>query len=152
MRTIIKGFALLGSVVLALPFVVAVVGCPPGRGAKPYRVERDFQAMHKSLEAYAIHVGQFPSAKQGLDFLVTMPAAEPTPRRWTQVMKKLPVDPWGTPYRYLPLGPKEREWRWELRCAGPDRVFGNRDDLTGEAECGDYLTLENGNGDSHPSY
>jgi len=52
MRSIIKAFTLLGSVLLALPFV-AVVVCPPGRGAKAYRVESDVQVIRVTKKAEA---------------------------------------------------------------------------------------------------
>jgi general secretion pathway protein G len=145
---VIKAALLFGVVAL---LTIMFLGAP-STSAKPQRVDQDFTAIDRALKAYASHAGQPPSMAQGLEALVNEPRTSPKPKAWVQVMKGVPEDPWGTPYRYLPLGPKEREWRWELRCAGPDRVFGNRDDLTGETECGDYLTLQDGSADSRPSY
>ena len=36
-----------------------------------------------------------------------------------------PVDPWGTPYRYSPVGGEPK-----FISAGPDRKFGTRDDIS----------------------
>ena len=125
---------------------------PPSSGGKLQRVEVDFQVIHSALKTYVTNAGQPPTTAQGLDALVNEPRSSPKPKRWVQVMKIFPADPWETPYRYVLVAPKEREWRWELRSAGPDRVFGNRDDLTSEEESGDLLTLQDGSRESHPSY
>ena len=114
-------------------------------------MEVDFQVIHRVLKTYVTNAGQPPTTAQGLDALVNEPRS-PKPKRWVQVLKMLPTDPWETPYRYALIAPNEREWRWELRSAGPDRVFGNRDDLASEEEWGDYLRLEDGSVESRPSY
>jgi general secretion pathway protein G len=145
---IIKAVLFFGFVSLVL---TALLGTPSS-GAKIQRVDQDFLVIDNALKACASHAGRPPVSAQGLEALVNEPTTGPKPRRWTQIMTKLPTDPWGTPYRYVLLGPKEREWRWELCCAGPDRVFGNRDDLASEAEWGDYLTLQDGGVESRPSY
>ena len=145
---VIKAALLFGVVaLLAIVFLGA-----PSTSAKPQRVDQDFTVIDKALKVYASHSGQPPSMAQGLEALVTEPRISPMPKAWVQVMKGLPEDPWGTPYRYLPLGPKEREWRWELRCAGPDRAFGSSDDLTEEREWGDPLTFKDGSEGSRSSY
>lgn len=58
---------------------------------------------------------------------------------WTEVGRKDPVlDPWGQSYRFQ----KERDGIYAWRSAGPDRKFGNEDDLLqpvpfGENEAGE---------------
>lgn len=145
---IIKAVLFFGFVSLVL---IALLG-PPQSGAKIQRVDQDFLAIGNALKMYASHAGQPPTTAQELEALVNEPQTSPKPKAWVQVMRMVPADPWGTPYRYALLGPKEREWRWELRSAGPDRVFGNRDDLASEEECGDYMTLQNGSVESRPSF
>ena len=54
--------------------------------------------------------------------LVKQPTTEPIPRRWRQMFKDLPLDPWGSPYGYKYPGkhnPKEFDPRKYL---GPART------------------------------
>ncbi|MCW1925580.1 type II secretion system protein GspG [Luteolibacter arcticus] len=148
-------FCAAGSLFFGL--VVWLVFFDTGGGAsKSMRVEQDFVWMGNALKTYEINAGRPPTPAQGLEALLNEPMTGPKPRRWTQIVKRLPVDPWNTPYRFTLLAPKEREWRWELRSAGPDRDFGSPDDLASEYESGDNLISKavqaQGNGDSTPSY
>lgn len=99
-------------------------------------VDIEFRSIGSAIKTYEISAGRPPATAQGLDVLVHEPSIGPKPRRWTQIMKKLPVDPWRRPYRYALLRPKGREWRWELRSAGRDGIFGNGDDISAEYESG----------------
>ena len=103
------------------------------------RVELDFVSIGSALKMYAVNNGQMPTTEQGLDALVMKPVIGPTPRRWNQIMTKVPVDPWQTPYRYELLSSQEERGRWELRCAGPDKVFGTGDDEAEEFEWERFL-------------
>ena len=103
------------------------------------RVELDFVSIGSALKGYAVNNGQMPTTEQGLDALVTKPVIEPTPRRWNQMMTRVPVDPWQTPYRYELLSAQEALGRSELRCAGPDKVFGTGDDEAEEFEWERFL-------------
>lgn len=105
-------------------------------------VEQDFMSIHAAMKTYYINARRPPTTAQGLDALVNEPTTGPKPKRWTQVMRKVPADPWGVPYRYALLEPKDREWRRELRSAGQDGVFGNGDDLTAEEESGGSVNPE----------
>jgi len=120
------------------------------------RVEQDFLAIGNALKSYQINAGRPPTTGQGLDVLVNEPKQGPKPKRWVQVMKKMPPDPWQIPYCYTLLSPKEYEWRWELRSAGPDRVFGSGDDLVDEYQTGKLLPMPAGEPEadagSRPSY
>jgi len=100
------------------------------------RVEGDFSSIGSALRMYAVNNGQPPTTGQGISALVDKPVAGPKPKRWSRVMDCLPVDPWQTPYRYTHLPPKMLEWRYELRSAGEDRIFGSRDDIIAEDEWG----------------
>jgi type II secretion system protein G len=143
-------FCGLGSLFFAL--VVWLAFFDTGGSPKSMRVEQDFLWMRSAIKFYEINAGRPPTTAQGLDALLNEPMTGPKPRRWTQVVKKQPLDPWNTPYRFTQLAPKEREWRWELRSAGRDGIFGNSDDLATEEESGDPLTLQNESVESHPSY
>lgn len=96
------------------------------------RVEQNFLEIGNALKTYQINAGRLPTTAQGLDVLVNEPTQGPKPKRWVQVRKKLYSDPWQTPYRYTLLESKGNGGRWELRSAGPDRIFGSGDDLVDE--------------------
>ena len=117
----------------------AIFGGGVSSSPKSVRVEQDFLAIGNAVKTYQINAGRPPTTAQGLDVLLNEPKAGPKPRRWTQVMKKLPDDHWQTPYRYSLLTPKDSEWRWELRSAGRDGVFGSGDDISGEYESGSSI-------------
>ena len=98
------------------------------------RVEQDFLAIGNAIKSYQINAGGPPSTAQGLDALVDKPTRGPKPRRWVQVMKKLPVDPWLNPYRYSLSAAAGEGLRWEIRCAGRDGFFGSSDDIVHKDE------------------
>jgi type II secretion system protein G len=103
------------------------------------RVDGDFSCIGSAIKMYTVNNGRPPSTGQGLEALVNEPKTGPKPKRWSRVMDRVPVDPWQTPYRYQILPPIGPQWRWELRSAGPNRVFGGSDDLTEEFESGVIL-------------
>ncbi|HEY1123362.1 MAG TPA: type II secretion system protein GspG [Haloferula sp.] len=121
----------------SLFFGYVVVFCGASSPHPPeIRADSDFVVIGNAIKTYQINAGRPPTTAQGLDALVNKPTQGPTPRRWVQVMRKYPRDPWLTPHRYALLSPKEYEWRWELRSAGPDGFFGSGDDFTAEFESG----------------
>lgn len=128
---IVGGFVLMAAMALAW---FLTVGQP--EGAKLAYVGPDHELISNAIKTYVINAGRPPTTAQGLDALVNEPKSGPKPRRWIQVWKKLPTDPWGTPYRYTLLAPQDGEWRWELRGAGPDGTFGSSDDQVNEGEMG----------------
>ena len=66
----------------------------------------DIQAIGNALELYRLDNGHYPSTEQGIEALVNQPTGYPAPRRWNQdgYLKKVPVDPWGEPYRFVSEG------------------------------------------------
>ena len=68
--------------------------------AKEQRVDADFQAITTQLKTYEMMNYTFPTSDQGLEALVKKPAGDPQPRKWRQLMETVPLDPWGTPYKY----------------------------------------------------
>ena len=120
------------------------------------RVDGDFISMSSAIKLYHVNAGRPPTSGQGLEALVAEPTTGPKPRRWSQVMTKVPLDPWETPYRYTHLAPKTTEWCCELRSAGEDREFGTPDDVATELEWGRELppmpTRAETSADARPSY
>lgn len=88
--------------------------------AKEQRVYTDIQAISTQLRLYEIQNYAPPSTSQGLDALVRKPSGNPAPPRWRQLMKSVPLDPWGTPYQYRSPGTRNSDG-FDLYSFGPDR-------------------------------
>jgi general secretion pathway protein G len=95
------------------------------------RVEPDFIALGNALKTYKLNAGSYPTTAQGLKALVEKPAGSPQPARWTQVMKKLPADPWGNEYGYLFPGRKDPS-EFELISKGKDGIEGGEQDFSSQ--------------------
>lgn len=82
-----------------------------------------------ALDLYEQDTGAYPSTEQGLAALLSAPAGLTA---WNgPYLKKLeiPVDPWGTAYRYQYPGTASASL-YDLVSAGPDRQFGTQDDVS----------------------
>ena len=88
--------------------------------AKIQRVDADKQSITTQLETYQMMNYNYPTSDQGIAALVSRPSSEPVPRRWTQLLKSVPLDPWGTPYVYISPGKKDPS-KFDLYSLGPDR-------------------------------
>jgi type II secretion system protein G len=95
---------------------------------KPQKAETDLKSIATAIMAYKMNAGFYPSTAQGLQALVEKPATDPVPRRWAQLVAKLPTDPWKSPYRYRFPGVKDPK-KFEVISDGPDRTPGTPDDL-----------------------
>lgn len=87
--------------------------------AKEQRVESDIQAISMQLRTYEMLNYRKPTTAQGLEALVRMPSEDPKPRRWKQLLKDVPLDPWGNPYVYRNPGKFNPEG-YDLFSLGPD--------------------------------
>lgn len=99
--------------------------------AKIRQVRSDFKSFESALEAYRMKAGVYPSTKQGLGALVERPTLAPEPKRWVQVMEKLPVDMWDTSYDYRFPGRRNPEVP-EIISRGRDGIIGTSDDLSSQ--------------------
>jgi general secretion pathway protein G len=126
----VRGFTLveLLVVVLIVGLLVGIVG-PRFFGqvskSEITTARAQLDAFDKSLQAYRMDVGHFPSAAQGLKVLTTKPLDEP---RWRgpYLQGDVPLDPWGSAYQYRTPGPQGRDY--ELMSWGPDRRAGGTGD------------------------
>ena len=100
--------------------------------ARQSRVDADFQAISTQLRTYEMQNMRMPTTAQGLEALVKRPSAEPAPRRWIQLMERVPLDPWGEPYLYRNPG-KLNPRGFDLVSKGPDRQEGGGDDITNQS-------------------
>jgi general secretion pathway protein G len=130
------GFTLL-EMVIVLGIIAMILGGAIfamrgiGDAAKLRQVESDFKSFESALAMYKLNAGSFPSTQQGLKALVDKPTSTPVPRRWVQVMSKIPDDPWGAPYMYRFPG-KKRANEFEIISKGPDGMENSADDLSSQ--------------------
>lgn len=96
-------------------------------------VDGDFKSISNGLQSYKTNAGHYPSEQQGLKALVDKPTTAPRPRRWTQIMDKVPQDPWGKDYVYKYPGSKDRS-RPEIISFGKDGLEGTDDDMSSQDE------------------
>ena len=97
-------------------------------GARLSRTREDLRSLRSSVATYREYVGSYPTDSQGLDVLVSRPARGSGLERWHKVMECVPMDAWGSRYRYryLPNTP----YHFEVFSMGPDGLPGNEDDLS----------------------
>ncbi|MES2440012.1 MAG: type II secretion system major pseudopilin GspG [Verrucomicrobiota bacterium] len=133
-----SGFTLL-EMVIVLGIIAMILGGAIfamrgiGDAAKLRQVEADFKSFESALAMYKLNAGSFPTTQQGLKALQDKPSSTPVPRRWVQVMSKLPNDPWGTEYGYRFPG-KKRANEFEMFSKGPDGMDNTADDLSSQDE------------------
>ena len=74
--------------------------------ARVQAAQTDLRALSQTLEIYRLDNFQYPSNEQGLESLVDRPSGFPEPKNWNPegYLKKLPTDPWGSPYLYEKTG------------------------------------------------
>ena len=86
--------------------------------AKEQRVDSDIEAISMQLRTYEMLNYRMPTTEQGLKALVNQPTTEPRPRRWKQLMKTVPIDPWGNEYVYR--NPGKGGAAFDIYSLGPD--------------------------------
>ena len=132
------GFTLL-EMVIVLGIIAMILGGAIfamrgiGDAAKLRQVEADFKSFESALAMYKLNAGSFPTTQQGLKALTEKPSSTPVPRRWVQVMSKVPLDPWDSPYGYRFPG-KKRANEFEIISKGPDGMDNTPDDLSSQDE------------------
>lgn len=106
----------------------AVAGCQRG-GEHFSQTDNDFSSIGNALEMYRLNGGCLPSTEQGLAALVERPEGLPVPQRWFRICDKVPLDPWGRPYRYRCLEPATAsDPGYDIWSMGPDGISGTADD------------------------
>lgn len=95
-----------------------------GARARMATAKAQLATLNTALELYRKDVGHYPTPALGLDALIELTSRE----KWDGpylVSGRLPMDPWGNPYRY-----SLQESRPSVRSTGPDGIEGTADDLT----------------------
>ena len=128
-----QGFTLV-EMVLVLGIIALLLGAGIYQltgvldSGKIKRARADLATYSSALRTYELNAGFLPSTDQGLNALVERPSARPAPASWTQVMKKLVVDPWGNAYLYRKPGTKDKNG-YDIYSAGPDGLPDTADDI-----------------------
>jgi general secretion pathway protein G len=131
-----SGFTLL-EMVIVLGIIAMILGGAIfamrgiGDAAKLRQVESDFKSFQSALAMYKLNAGSYPTTQQGLNALKDKPTTTPVPRRWVQVMSKVPTDPWDSAYGYRFPG-KQRANEFEMYSKGPDGLENTADDLSSQ--------------------
>jgi general secretion pathway protein G len=122
------------SVLAAL--VVPRIMSRPGQ-ARVVRAGQDIRAIEAALDLYRLDNFRYPTGEQGLAALVTKPTGTPAANNWNEdgYLKKLPKDPWGSPYRYRQPG---QHGKFDLYTLGADGQEGGDGE---DADIGNW-TLE----------
>jgi general secretion pathway protein G len=100
-------------------------------GGEQQRVTTDIKSFDNVLSVYKMNNGDFPTTQQGLAALVVRPTSAPQPKKWSQLMKKVPTDPWNQEYLYRNPGSKDPS-TYEVYTKGPDRQVGTDDDISSQ--------------------
>jgi general secretion pathway protein G len=108
-----KGFTLLEIlVVVFILSLLAAIVAPQFIGrtedAKIAEAKVQIKNFETALKLYKLDNGSYPSTEQGLDALIKRPETGKAPANYREggylEQKKIPIDPWGTPYVYVSPG------------------------------------------------
>jgi general secretion pathway protein G len=108
-----RGFTLIELlVVIAILSMLAIMVVPKiiGRSddAKVADAKVQIRNLESALKLYKLDNGVYPSTEQGLQALITKPAAGVVPKNYREggylETKTVPQDPWGNDYKYISPG------------------------------------------------
>jgi general secretion pathway protein G len=129
------GFTLIEIMLVVIIISVLAAMVVPnfvGRGeqAKVSAARADIDGnLATALDLYEIDNGKYPTTEDGLQALITKPAADNGIEKWRgPYLKKRqsPVDPWGREYVYICPGAHNPE-NYDLSSLGPDGVVSSDD-------------------------
>ena len=130
------GFTLL-EMVIVLGIIAMILGGAIfamkniGESAKLTQTDNDFKTLESGLAMYELNGGHFPTTQQGLKALYEKPSSAPAPRRWMQILNKIPLDPWSNEYIYRFPG-KKNPGEFEIISKGKDGIENTADDISSQ--------------------
>jgi general secretion pathway protein G len=134
-----RAIRVAGFTLLELLVVVAIIGLLAGYVGPKYfgqigkaevkEAKAQIDALEKSLDAYRLDTGRYPTTEQGLSALVTQP---PGTVGWTgpYLKKGVPLDPWSHPYQYKSPGDHGEYDVWSYGKDGAPGGTGENADIT----------------------
>lgn len=103
-----RGFTFIEiMVVVAILAILAALVVPRVMGrtddAKRTAAKVQIRNIEGALQLYKLDTSLYPTTEQGLKALVEKPTVGVIPRNWKAggYLDKVPLDPWGTPYKYV---------------------------------------------------
>ena len=133
-------FSSQGFTLLELLVVMVIIGLLAGFVGPKYFsqigksnvtvTKTQIESFSKSLDAYRLDMGRYPTTEEGLDALTSAPAATPEKWRGPYLSKKVPLDPWGQPYMYRSPGTAAEFDLISLGADGKSGGTGDNADLT----------------------
>ena len=112
-----RGFTLIEiMVVVVILGVLAAIIVPKFLGrpdeAKVTKAKVDIKSLEEALGLFKLDNGFYPSTEQGLKALVEKPEIGRIPEKFPAggYLKRVPNDPWGTPFVYLSPGVHSRDF------------------------------------------
>ncbi len=127
--TLVEILVVIAIIIMLFSLAVVNVGNIFGGSQKDIAKLFVSQSMQAPLNAYRIHMGDFPSTAEGLQALIAAPANRAERWRGPYLQEnKIPLDPWGEPYLYRYPGVKNKNG-YDLWSKGPDKTDGTDDDI-----------------------
>ena len=130
-----QAFALVGMMISGVIVVYVLSVAIAFRGkeelARLNKANADVKNYSTALDLFELDNGFYPSTQQGLQALLTQPTTPPVPINWRGPYlqrNSVPNDPWGRPYLYMCPGTGNIT-RFDLSSAGPNGVYGDKDDI-----------------------
>ena len=124
-----KGFSFIEvMIVVVILAILATLLIPRVMGrtedAKRAATKAQIANMESALQLYKLDNGNVPSTEQGLKALVERPTSGPAAPNWKAggYLPKVPVDPWGFPYKYTT--PSTQGGEYEIISFGADGTPG----------------------------
>lgn len=97
--------------------------------AKNVRAHQDIENLKTQVQLYESLNGMYPSTEQGLSALVVRPEGDPQPRRWSQILTEVPMDPWNTAYALTTPAVRSRTDAYDIYSCAKDRLPNTPDDI-----------------------
>lgn len=135
-----RGFTLIELMVVVVILGILAAFIVPKLLDRPEQARRtkataDIRSLEEALGLFKLDNGFYPSTEQGLQALVSKPTVGRIPSKYAEggYLRKVPADPWETPYVYLMPGV---HGDYDIISYGADGVPG------GEGNNGDVQSWE----------